>query len=147
MLRCSKLRFLFYPPITKIDALNYDGTRLLNLVLWFKWVISVAKRNPEVRLDLSIHKFDNLQSYYLVIVVLFTIAAHNISHMELYNIEYIIYTLFSLLEGDGGSPPTSRKFAHPPTWKKSPPVDSTKFLFHPHFPLTPLNNNVHVITQ
>ena len=49
--------------------------------------------------------------------------------MELYNIEYIHGFPYW---GDGGSSPTSRKFAQPPTWKKSSPVDSTKFLFRPH---------------
>ena len=36
--------------------------------------------------------------------VLFAIAAENISHMELYNIEYRIYTWFSLLEWMEGVP-------------------------------------------
>ena len=55
----------------------------LNLILWFRWGLSVANQNWEVRLDLPIHKFANYQSYDLIFEVLFTIAAHDayISHL------------------------------------------------------------------
>ena len=64
---------------------------------------------------------------------------------------------------DGGSPSTSRKFAHPPPTGKNlpsrlyqifiprpPKVNSPPPTPHPPptpVPLTPLNNNFHVITQ
>ena len=47
---------------------------------------------------------------------------------------------FSLLGKDEGSPPTSQKFAHPPTWK-NPPIDSPP----PNCP-PPKVNSLHKIT-
>ena len=38
-------------------------------ILRFKWALSVAKRNWDVKLDLSTHKFADHQCYYLKIEV------------------------------------------------------------------------------
>ena len=79
MLQCSKLKFWSSFPVTKNRYLKmWCNKTALNLVLWFKCALSVAKRNWDARLDLSIHKFANHQPYYLIIEVLFTIALHNI---------------------------------------------------------------------
>ena len=79
MLQCSKLKFWSSFPVTKNRYLKmWCNKTALNLILWFKCALSVAKRNWDARLDLSIHKFASHQPYYLIIEVLFTIALHNI---------------------------------------------------------------------
>ena len=72
----------------------WSDKTVLNLVLWFKRALSAAKRNWEVRLDFSIHKCANHQTYYLITEVLFATAAHNIYHIKLCNIEYVIYMTY-----------------------------------------------------
>ena len=83
--------------------------------------------------------------------------------MELCNIEYIIYTWFSLLGRMEGVPaPAENLLIPPPTGKNLPSRLYQIFIPRPlkvnsppptpqppptPVPLTPLNNNFHVITQ
>ena len=96
LLQCSQLRFWSFDLSSHKNRYLklWCGKTVLNLILWFRWALSVAKRNWEVKLNLPIHKFDNYGSYNLTMEVLFTIVTHEIYHTKLYNLEYIIYITY-----------------------------------------------------